>query len=68
MSTNLFPHVYERLIKENTDWLLDATKHIENSLEREHIISIMNHSAKEYRERGYEEAMSERADGKGGKP
>lgn len=58
--TNLFPHVYEQLIEENTDWLMAETKHIAHSLERDHIISIMNHSAKEYRDRGYDEAMHSR--------
>lgn len=57
MSCNVFPHVYEQLIKEDIDWLMEATKHIDCSLERSHIIDVMNHSAKHYREVGYAYAM-----------
>jgi hypothetical protein len=58
MSCNIFPHAYDRLIKENTDWLYGATKHIKHALERDHIIAIMNDSAKNYRDYGYTHAMN----------
>ena len=55
MSTNLFPHVYEELIIEDIEWLQKNTK---SSLEQRHIISVLNDSAREYRDRGYMEAMT----------
>lgn len=60
MSCNLFPSAYEKLIAENIEWLIEATKQEPNSLERDHIIRIMEASAKDYREFGYEKAMNQR--------
>lgn len=56
MGTNLFPGAYEELIKEDIVWLEDNT---ERSLERSHIIEVLKHAVKEYRIRGYDEAMTE---------
>lgn len=54
MACNLYPAAYEKLLEENKQWLLANSP---DSLEREHIIAVMEASAREYRNRGYDEAM-----------
>lgn len=56
MSCNLFPHAYDKLIQEDIDWLENNAP---ETIERDHIILVLKHSAKQYRERGYSEAMGE---------
>ena len=55
MGTNLFPDAYEELVNEDIKWLEENT---EGSLERGHIFQILKSSVREYRERGYMEAMT----------
>jgi hypothetical protein len=57
MPTNLFPRAYEKLILEDKEWLISNTA---DTLERQHIIAVLDSSTKEYRDRGYMEAMSAR--------
>jgi len=54
MACNLNTAAYEKLLEENKQWLLANSP---DSLEREHIIAVMEASAREYRNRGYDEAM-----------
>jgi len=54
MSCNLYPEAYEKLLEEDKQWLLANSP---DSLERQHIILVMEASAREYRSRGYDEAM-----------
>ena len=48
MACNLTPAAYEKLLEENKQWLLANSP---DSLEREHIIAVMEASAREYRNR-----------------
>lgn len=54
MPCNLFPHAYERLIDEDIEWL---KANAPDSLERDHILAVLDFSKREYRARGYDEAM-----------
>ncbi len=54
MACNLFPHAYERLVNEDIEWL---KANAPDSLERDHILAVLNFSMREYRVRGYDEAM-----------
>jgi hypothetical protein len=54
MSCNLFPRAYEKLVDEDIDWL---KANAPDTLERDHIIAVLNFSKREYRLRGYDEAM-----------
>jgi hypothetical protein len=62
MSTNVFPHIYEEMIDQDIKWLDENLKEDahKGGLEYGHIIAIFRDSAKEYRERGYDEAMARR--------
>lgn len=55
MPTNLFPSAYDRLVDEDIEWLLQNTP---DSLERDHIITALQFGKREYRLRGYDEAMN----------
>lgn len=54
MSIPLFPDAYRRLILEDVEWLKNNAP---DSLEREHILCVLHHSADKYEESGYMEAM-----------
>lgn len=54
MGSQLFPEAYEELINEDIAWL---EKNSPSELERGHIVAVLQQSVKEYRERGYMEAM-----------
>ena len=54
--SKLFPGAYEELINEDIAWLETNTE--PPSLERGHIIGVLRQSVREYRVRGYGEAMS----------
>lgn len=54
MSCNLLPHAYERLVDEDIEWLMANTQ---DTLERDHILAVLDFSKREYRLRGYDEAM-----------
>ena len=55
MGTNLFPEAYEDLVNEDIEWL---QKNTEPCIERGHIVQLLKASVKEYRDRGYMEAMT----------
>lgn len=57
MPCNLFPSYYEKLVEEDIEWLKENIPD-DNSLELNHIINILRFSVREYRLRGYNEAMS----------
>lgn len=54
MPCNLFPSAYDKLIDEDIDWL---KANAPDSLERDHILIVLDFSKREYRARGYDEAM-----------
>ena len=55
MSCNLFPRFYDQLVDEDIEWLKTNAP---DSLERDHILAVLEFSKREYRLRGYDEAMS----------
>ena len=55
MSCNLFPRFYDQLVDEDIEWLKTNAP---DSLERKHILAVLEFSKREYRLRGYDEAMS----------
>lgn len=55
MSCNLFPRFYDQLVDEDIEWL---KANAPDSLERDHILAVLEFSKREYRLRGYDEAMS----------
>jgi len=56
MSIPLYPDAYKDLVDEDIEWLLANTK---RSLERDHILAILNKSVNDYRDFGYEKSMWE---------
>ena len=55
MSCNMFPRFYDQLVDEDIEWLKTNAP---DSLERDHILAVLEFSKREYRLRGYDEAMS----------
>lgn len=55
MSCNLFPRFYDQLVDEDIEWLKTNAP---DCLERKHILAVLEFSKREYRLRGYDEAMS----------
>lgn len=55
MSCNLFPRAYDKLVDEDIEWL---KANAPDTLERDHILAVLDFSKREYRLRGYDEAMA----------
>ena len=55
MSCNMFPRFYDQLVDEDIEWLKTNAP---GSLERDHLLAVLEFSKREYRLRGYDEAMS----------
>lgn len=56
MSIPLYPNAYEKLVREDINWLKKNTEH---SLEQMHIIAILEGAIKRYDEVAYQKAMHE---------
>lgn len=54
MPCNLLPHAYDQLVNEDIEWLKASAP---DTLERDHILAVLDFSKREYRLRGYDEAM-----------
>lgn len=54
MPCNLFPRAYDQLVNEDIEWLKANSP---DCLERDHILHVLEFSKREYRVRGYDEAM-----------
>jgi len=55
MPCNLLPRAYDKLVDEDIEWLKASAP---DTLERQHILDVLDFSKREYRLRGYDEAMS----------
>src|SRR5690606_32398770 len=54
MTSPMLPHYYEKIVREDIDWLVSNTR---DSLERQHIIAILEKSIKDYDSAAYMKAM-----------
>ena len=58
MGTNVFPHIYDKLVDEDIKWLKENTSN--DGLYFHHIVTILEKSKADYREFGCAKAMNER--------